>query len=174
MDNVCLVKTVLDLTSLDLLDSLGHIHGYGSGLRVRHQALGSKYTAQTSYNAHHIRCSDYYIEIQPAFVLDLRNQLLSSNEVCACSQSLVSLCVLCEYQHACSLSCSVGKNYSAADLLICVTSVAAGADVSLDGLIEFCGSKLLYDSYCLFFIILSLFVVELCSLNILLSMFHIK
>ena len=66
------------------------------------------------------------------------------------------------------------KNYGAADLLICVASVAAGADVSLDGLIKFCGSELLYDSYCLFFIILSLFVVELCSLNILLSMFHIK
>ena len=67
----------------------------------------------------------YHVEIQPSFVLDLRYQLLSAHILSACGQSLVSLGVLGEHQYPHLLAGSVGKHYSAADLLISVTAVAS-------------------------------------------------
>ena len=60
----------------------------------------------------------------------------------------------------------MGKYNGAADLLICMTAVTTCPDVSLDSLVKFCNSQLLYDADCFISIILGLFVVELCSLNI--------
>ena len=136
MDDVGLVETVLDLTSLGLLNSLGNVHRYGTSLRVRHQALRTKHAAQTAYNAHHVRGSDNYVELKEVLLLDALHQVLCTNDVCACSQSLVSLCALSEYSNANLLAGAVGQNDSAANLLVSVTGVNAQLYVQLDGLIE--------------------------------------
>ncbi len=49
------LSTRTDLAALDVLDSLGDIHGHGAGLGVRHQATRTEHTAQTADLAHHVR-----------------------------------------------------------------------------------------------------------------------
>src|SRR5699024_3099219 len=134
----------LNRTGFQILNGFGHVHGQSSCLGIGHQALRSKDTARTSYNSHHIRGCHNNVKVQPSRVLALRYQPLSTYILCACCGSLISLSVLGEHQDTNLLSGSVRKNYSAADLLISVTSVTASSDMSLDGLVEFCNSCFLY------------------------------
>ena len=136
MDDVGLVETVLDLTSLGLLDSLGNVHGDGTSLRVRHEALRTKHAAQTADNAHHVRSSDNYVELEEVLLLDALHQVLCAYDVCAGSQSLISLRALRENSYANVLASAVRQNDSAANLLVCVTGVNAKLYMQLDGLIE--------------------------------------
>src|SRR5699024_12847009 len=129
MDDIGLVETVLDLTCFDIMNRFGNVHGYSSGFRVRHQAFRSEHTAQTSYNAHHIRCSNNNVEIKPSLVLDLRDQLVSAYKVSACCLCFLSLCVLRKYKDAHLLTCSVRKYYRTTDLLVSVASVTSCSDV---------------------------------------------
>ena len=143
MDNVGLVESVLNLTGFDVIDGLGNVHGYGSGLGVGHKALGAKYAAQTAYNAHHVRSCHNYVKVQPALVLDLRDQLLSAYIVCACSLSLVGLRSLCEYQNTNYLAGAVRQHDGSTDLLVSVTSVTACSDMGFYSLVKFGRSILL-------------------------------
>ena len=136
MDDVGLVETVLDLTGFDLLQGAGHVHGDGTGLRVRHQALRAQDTAETSDDAHHVGGRNDDVEIKPTFVLDLRDQFFRSDVIGAGSLGFVSLDALGENEDADGLARSVRQHHGAADLLIGVTAVAAGADVGFHGLIE--------------------------------------
>ena len=77
-----------------------------------------------------------------------------------------------EYQNPYGLTGSVGKDYSAADLLLCMTSVAAGSDVNLNGLVKFCGCRLLYQSDRVSGFIRHAAVYLLCGLSVFLTMFH--
>src|SRR5699024_5135731 len=151
MDNVCLVKSVLDLTCFDLIDSLCYIHCNCSGFRVRHETFGSEHTSETSYNAHHIRCCNNYVEIKPSFILDSRDQVISAYKISSCCFCFLSLCVLSEHKDADFLTCSVRKYNRTTDLLICVTSVTACSDVSLDRLVKLCYCRFLNKRYCFFF-----------------------
>src|SRR5699024_2288119 len=146
MDDIGLVETVLDLTCFDIMNRFGNVHGYSSGFRVRHQTFRSEYTAQTSYNAHHVRCSNNNVEIKPSLVLDLRDELLSAYILSACSLGFLCFSVSCEYKYANLLTGSVRKNNSSTDLLICMTSVAACTDVSFDGLVKFGNCGFLYQA----------------------------
>ena len=61
-----LVGAVLStLPAFDFVDSLGHVHGDGANLRVWHEALRSEYTAETTYDSHHVRGSYNYIKVEP-------------------------------------------------------------------------------------------------------------
>src|SRR5699024_7334281 len=104
----------------------------------------SENTSQTTNNTHHIRSCNYYVKIQPSFVLDLRDQFFCSYVVSACCLCLICLSILSEYQYTYSLTCSVRKYNGTTDLLLCVTSVTACSDMSFDGLVEFCYSCFLY------------------------------
>ena len=145
MDNISLIKSVLDLTSFDILNRLSNIHRYSSRLRVWHKSFWTKNTSETSYNAHHIRCGNNYIELEPVLILDLRDQFFAANVVRSSSLCLICLCVFREYQDTYLFTSSVGKNNRSSDLLVRVTSVTSGSDMRLDSLVKFCYRGLLYQ-----------------------------
>ena len=64
------------------------------------------------------------------------------------------------------------KNDSAADLLICMTSVAACTDMRFDCLIKLCGSCLLYNGDSILHIIKVQLIIKLQCLSIFLAVFH--
>ena len=169
--NVGLVQTVLNLTCLDISDCLRNIHGYGTSLGVGHQTLRAQNTTQTTNNTHHIGGRYNYVKVQPAFVLNAGDQILSTYVISASGLSLICLYALSEYQHANGLTGSVRQYDSATDLLICMTSVTAGTDVCFDGLVKLCGCVLLYDCDCFSGIVLLLTIYVLSSLYVFLSSF---
>ena len=138
MDDISLVKSVLDLTSLNILDSLYNVHCNCTSLWIWHKSLRTKYTSETSNNAHHVRCSDNYIEIKPSFILDLWNELIATSVISACSKCLINIVTLSENKNLYSLTCSVRKNNGTTYLLICMTSINTKSDVCFDCLIELC------------------------------------
>ena len=148
MNDIGLVQTVLNLTGFNFLDCLCNVHRYGTGLRVRHQALGTQHTTQTSYNAHHIGSCNNYVEIKPVLALNLGNQLLSAYIISAGSLSLFRTVTLSEYQHANRLTGSVRQHDSSANLLVCMTSVYAQTDMNFYSLIELCLGSLQNISDC--------------------------
>ena len=159
MDDICLVQTVLDLTGFDVVDCLGDIHCDRSGLRVRHESLGTEHFTETSDDAHHIGSRNDDIEIQPSLFLDLGDQLFAADKVCSCSLRLVQLGSLCKYQYTNLLSGSVRENDCTTDLLIRMTGVTGSSDMNLNRLVKFRGCALFHQltSLCGF--------VELCSVN---------
>ena len=58
VDDVGLVKTVLDLTGLSLVNSLGDIGGNGACLGGGHKASGAENLTETADETHHVRGSD--------------------------------------------------------------------------------------------------------------------
>ena len=142
MDDVGLVQTILDFTSLDLLDSSSNVGGNGAGLGGGHQTLGAQDLTKTANNAHHVGRSDNDVEVEPVFLGDLLDQLHAADIVSASSLCLFNLCVLSENQNAAGLAGAVGQNNCATDLLVCVTGVNAQLDMQLDGLVELSRSTL--------------------------------
>ena len=65
------------------------------------------------------------------------------SKISACILSFRNLVSLCENKNSYSLTCSVGKNYSSTDLLVCMTSVAACSDMCVYSLIKFSNCCLL-------------------------------
>ena len=138
VDNVGLVETVLDLTSLSLSYSLCNVRSNGSCLRRRHQALRSENLTELTDNAHHVGRCDNNVELEPVLGLDLLNEILSAYVVsasCLCSLSLIATS---ENESSNGLTGSVRKNDSTSNLLISVTGVNTETDVNLNGLIKLC------------------------------------
>jgi len=167
VDDVGLVQTVLDLTSLDFLDSSADIGGHGAGLGGGHQTLGAQNLTQTANDTHHVGGSDDHVELEPVLLGDLLNQLHAANIVSAGSLSVLDLGVLGEDQNAAGLTGAVGQNDCATDLLVSVTGVNAQLDVQLDGLVELSGSTLHDQIQSFVGIILNRAVNQLCALLIL-------
>jgi hypothetical protein len=63
VDQAGLVGTVLNLTSLGILDGGGDVHGHGADLRVRHQATGAEDLTQGTDDTHGVGSGDTQIEI---------------------------------------------------------------------------------------------------------------
>ena len=137
VDDGRLVQTILHLTSLNLGDGLGHIHGDSAGLRVRHQALRAEDTTDAADQTHHIRGSHADIEVEPVFGLDLGDHVLIANVVSASRAGFISLRALSDDQHADRAASAMRQNDRAADLLVSVTGVNAQTNGDLDGLVEF-------------------------------------
>ena len=136
VDDVGLVETVLDLTGLSLVDSLGDIGGNRACLGAGHKTSGAENLTETADETHHIRSSDSDIEIHESLALDLSNKILSADDLSACGSSSLSVCALSEDGYANLLAGAVRKNDSASDLLVSVAGVNTQADVDFDSLIE--------------------------------------
>ena len=136
MDDVGLVQTILHFTSLNLGDGLGHIHGDGAGLRVRHQALRAEDTTDAADQTHHIRGSHADIEVEPVFGLNLGDHVLIADVVSASRAGFISLRALSDDQHADRAASAMGQNDRAADLLVSVTGVNAQTDGNFHRLVE--------------------------------------
>ena len=49
-------------------------------LGVRHQALGAEHAAEPADQAHHVRGGDHRVEVDPALLLDLLDQVLGADD----------------------------------------------------------------------------------------------
>ena len=174
MADVGLIDTIFNLTGFNIGDCLGNIHGDGSALGVRHQALRTKNTTDTTDNAHHIGGSYADIESKPVLGLDLLDHILIAYEISACFECFTSLITLCKDENANGLAGTVGENDCAADLLVSVTGVNAQTDMSFNGFVELSLSGGENDFDTLFGIIKLLSVDSLHAFSILLAMLHIR
>ena len=80
MDNSTLIGTVLNLSSLCILDCRGDIHGHRSNLRIRHQSPRPENLTKLTNDPHRIRGSHNHIEIQIA-CLDLGGQVVKPDNI---------------------------------------------------------------------------------------------
>ena len=166
VDDVGLIETVLDLTSLDLLNGSGHIGGHGASLGGGHQAFGAQDLTETADNTHHIGGSNDDVEIEPVLLGDLLHQLHAADIVSASLFGLVHLGVLGEHQNLAGLAGTVGQNDGTADLLVSVTGVNAELDVDLDGLVKLGGGGLDNEAHGLGNVILNAAVDQLSAVGI--------
>ena len=131
--DVGLIDTIFNLTGFNIGDCLGNIHGDGSALGVRHQALRTKNTTDTTDNAHHIGGSYADIESKPVLGLDLLDHILIAYEISACFECFTSLITLCKDENANGLAGTVGENHCAAALLLTATEGNAQKDMGHQG-----------------------------------------
>ena len=171
MNDVGLVQTILDLTSLSFLDSLSHIHGNSTSLGVRHQATGTEDLTEAAHNAHHVGGSDHHVEIHPA-ALDLLDHFFCTDKVSTGSLSCVGLLALADSQHADRFAGAVGQDDSATNLLVSVTAVNAQLYVHFYGLVKLGGTGLDAQVQCFVCIIKLAAVDQLEAVDIFLTVFH--
>ena len=100
MDDVGLVQTILDLTGLRLLNSLGGVGSHSAGLGRGHQTLGAQDLTQTAHNTHHVGGGDDHVEVEPVFLLDLLHQVHLAHVVGAGGLGSLGLVALGEHQDA--------------------------------------------------------------------------
>src|SRR3954464_7435930 len=129
------VGAVLDLAGLGLLDGLADVHRDRADLRVRHLALRAEDAAEAADRRHHVGRRDRDVEVGPA-ILDARRQVLGADDVRAGLLGLAGLVALREDGDLDVLAEPVRQRDRAAQLLVRVADVQAGADVDLDGLVE--------------------------------------
>src|SRR5215210_1564994 len=130
------VRAVLDLAGLGLLDGLGDVHRDRPHLRVGHLALRPEDAAQPADDGHQVRRRDRDVEVGEALLLHARGEVLGPDEVGAGLLGLARLVALGEDRDRHVLAEPVRERDRAAQLLVGVADVEAGADVHLDGLVE--------------------------------------
>src|SRR4051812_29800770 len=130
------VRAVFDLAGLGLLDGLADVHRHGADLRVRHLALRAEDAAQAADHGHHVRRRDRDVEVGEALVLHALGEVLGAHVVGAGLLGLARLVALGEDGDLHVLAEAVRERDRAAQLLVGVTHVEAGADVHLDRLVE--------------------------------------
>ena len=136
-----LIGTVLDFTCFNLGDGLREIHRNRTQFRVRHEAARAEDLTKTTDSAHHVRRSDSDIEVEPA-TLDLLDDFIGADEVCACSLGFLYFFAFCKDEDALGFTRAVWQDQCAADLLVSVFRINAETDMQLDGLIELLRSRL--------------------------------
>ena len=171
MDDVLLVQTVLDLTSLGLGNCLAQIGSDSAGLGVGHQAAGTQHLTETANAAHHVGGGDDDVEVHEA-AGDLCDQLIITDNISAGCLSSSGSSALSDGADADGLAGAVGQDDSAADLLVSVAAINAQTDVQLDGLVELGGSGLASQLQSLVHIVQLSRIDLLCSVDIVLAMFH--
>ena len=129
------VHAELDLAALDVGDGLGHVHGDGAGLRVRHQAARAEDTAQPADLAHHVGGGDDGVEIEVA-AGDLLDEIVDADLVGARCDRGFCLLTGGEDEDPSRLASAVGKIDRAAHHLIRLAGIDAETHRHLDGLVE--------------------------------------
>jgi hypothetical protein len=143
MDDAGLVDPELHLACLDVLDRLGHVHGDGAGLGIRHQAAGTEDPAQATDHPHHVGGRHDRVELEPA-ALDLGRQVLAADHVGAGLLGLLDLLAAGEDRHSGGSAGAVRQDDRAADHLVGVLGVDPQAHGDLHRFIEL-GERELLD-----------------------------
>jgi len=105
-------------------------------LGVRHLARRTQDPAKAPDYRHQVRRRDRHVEVVEAF-LDLLGEILGADDVGAGLLGLARLVALREHGDLYVLAQPVGERDRPAKLLVGVTDVEPGANVHLDGLVEF-------------------------------------
>src|SRR3954454_16235485 len=138
------VRAVLDLAGLGLLHGLGDIHRHRADARVGHLALRAEDAAEAADDRHQVGRRDGDVEVGEA-ALDALGEVLGADDVRAGVLGLLGLVALGEDGDRHVAAQAVRQRDGAAELLVGVADVQAGADVDLDGLVELRGLGLLEE-----------------------------
>src|SRR3954453_20115920 len=130
------IGAVLDLAGLRLVHRRGDLLCHGPDLRVRHLALRSEDPAEAADHRHHVRRRDRHVEVREALLLDALREVLVAHVVGARLARLVGLRAASEHRDLHVAPLRVGQRDRAAQLLVGVPDVEAGADMRLDRLRE--------------------------------------
>ena len=143
-----LVNTELDLAALDVLDSLGDVHGDGAGLGVRHESAGTQNLTQTADLAHHVRGCNSSVEVSEASG-HLFQQVIGADVVSTCFTGSFSTVSGCEHQDRSGLTGAVREVHGAAHHLVGLAGVDAQTECNFDGRVELRNGGFLGQGYCL-------------------------
>src|SRR5580693_88402 len=135
VDDGAAVGAVLDLAGLGLFDGLGDVHGDGADFRVGHLAGWPEDAPELADDGHHVGGGDGDVEVVEA-LLDAFGEILGADDVGAGLLGLLGLVALREHGALDVLAAAIGQGDGAAQLLVGVAHVEAGAHVHLDGLVE--------------------------------------
>ena len=149
MNDTSLINLEVNLTLLNLLNSLSDIHCHSTTLRVRHQTTGTEETAQRTNLTHARRHSDDDIDISPA-TFDLLNILIETSIVSTSCLSSLFLIWCTQSKHANCLTSSVRQRHHAANHLVSLTGINAQANIHIYRSIKLCCRDLLYELCSLF------------------------
>src|SRR5579875_384084 len=136
MDHAGLVDAIVDLARLHLGDRLADVEGHGADLGIRHQAARSENLTEAADLSHHVGRCDDAVEIEPALLLDLLDQVFAADEVRAGVARFLFLLALGEHQDPRHLAGAIGEHYRAAHVLIGLTRIDVEAHGELDRLVE--------------------------------------
>src|SRR5581483_1460939 len=103
MDIPALVGPELDLARLELADRSAHVATRGDnrpGLRSGHQAARAEHLAKPADLAHHVLSRQGHVEIKPAFLLNLLDDLVAAGMVGPGFLGLGDVVALSEDQYA--------------------------------------------------------------------------
>src|SRR5262249_57110146 len=96
-----LARWVFHLAGLDLADTVRHVSGQDrSRLGGRHEAAGAEDLAEPADLAHHVLGSQGDVKIEPAFLLNLLDQLVAAGVIGTRVLGLGDVVSLAEDQHA--------------------------------------------------------------------------
>ena len=123
------------LPALDSSTALRDVHRDGADLRVGHLARRAEDAAEAADDRHHVRRRDRDVEVGEA-LLDALGEVLGADDVGAGLLGLARLVALGEDGDRDVLAEAVRQRDRAAQLLVGVADVQAGADVHLDRLVE--------------------------------------
>ena len=123
------------LPALDSVDGLGDVHRDGADFGVGHLAGGAEDAPEAPDDGHQVGRGDGDVEVVEA-LLDLFGEVLGADDVGAGLLGLGDLGALGEDGDLDVAAEAVGQRDRAAQLLVGVADVEAGADVDLDGLVE--------------------------------------
>ena len=135
MDDRRPVGPVLHAPGLGLGHGAADVLGDGPDLRVRHLPLRAEDAAEPADDRHQIGGGHGHVEVGPA-VLDALGQVLVADRIGARRLGLARRVTLGEGDDGHVAARRVRQGDRAAELLLGVADVQAGADVALDGLGE--------------------------------------
>src|SRR3954469_15112397 len=160
------VGAVLDLAGLGLLDGLADVHRYGADLRVRHLALRAQDAAEAADHRHHVGRRDRDVEVGEAVVLHALGEVVGAHEVGAGLLGLAGLVAFGEHGDRHVLAQPVRQRDRAAQLLVRVAHVQAGAHVYLDRFVELRALEVLDEAHRLMRGVLALAVDVLARVGV--------
>src|SRR5690554_276931 len=136
MDDASLVGTVLNLTSLGVLDGGNDVRSYRTHFGVRHQAARAEDLTQRTDDTHGVRRCDDDVEIDLSS-LDAVSQVIQANDVGTGGLGGFSFLALGEHSNANRLTRTCWQHDRATNQLVGLLGVDAQLHGYVDGLIEF-------------------------------------
>src|SRR5262249_53980635 len=121
----------------EFLDSSDHIPGDdGASLGSWHQAARAEDFTEPAYLTHHVLRGQSDVEIQPAFLLDLLDELVAARVISPGFLRLVHIIPLAEDQDAHALADAVRQRHAAAYHLVILGRIHAQGHMHFYSLVE--------------------------------------
>lgn len=114
----------------------------------RHEPAGTEYASERSDQAHHIRCRNTNVEVEPS-ILNTLGQILLTDRISPGHASLLSHVALGEHDYSLRTSDPMRKNDRATNDLVRLLGIDAEMEMNLHGLIKLGSPEPFHDLHCL-------------------------